>query len=446
MAKRTGLAIILAAGEGTRMKSNLPKILHAVAGRSMVGHVIAAARDAGVDRIAVVAGPGRDDVGAEARRWAPDVTVFTQTDRLGTAHAVLAARDALAVPADDVVVLFGDTPLVSAGTVAAMRQGLAEGAAVVGVGFEARDPTGYGRFIMRDGQLAAIREHKDASPEERKITFCNGGLMALAGKNAMDILQSIGNANAQKEFYLTDAPEVARAMGLRVSAVAADETDVLGVNDRVQLAGAEALMQRRLREKIMREGATLIAPDTVFFSYDTMIGRDVLIEPHVFFGPNVSVADRVIIHGFSHLEGADVGEDAQIGPYARLRPGARLGQKSKIGNFVEVKNAAFGAGAKANHLSYIGDATVGAKANIGAGTITCNYDGFNKARTVIGDGAFIGSNSALVAPVTVADGAYVGSGSVITKNVPADALAVARGRQEMREGWATAHRARNTKS
>lgn len=427
------------------MKSSLPKILHKVAGRSMVAHVIAAAQAAGVERIAVVVGPGREDVGAEAKRMAPDAAIFTQTERLGTAHAVLAARAALSTPVDDVVILFGDTPLVTAGTVAAMRAGLSDGAAVVGVGFEARDPTGYGRFIMDDGNLLAIREHKDASETERRITFCNGGLMALDGKRALDILDSIGNANAQREYYLTDAPEVARANGLRVTAIAADEDDVLGVNDRVQLAGAEALMQRRLREKTMRDGATLIAPDTVFLSHDTKIGRDVLIEPHVFFGPNVTVADRAVIHAFSHLEGAEVGEDAEVGPYARLRPGASLGQKAKIGNFVEIKNASFGAGAKANHLSYIGDASVGAKANIGAGTITCNYDGFNKAKTEIGAGAFIGSNSALVAPVSVADGAYVGSGSVITKNVPADALAVARARQEMREGWAKAHRARNAK-
>lgn len=445
MAKRSGLAIILAAGEGTRMKSDTPKILHRVAGRSMVAHVIAAAQEAGVDKIAVVIGPGRDDVAIEARRWATKAAIYTQTERLGTAHAVLAAQEAFAEPVDDIVILFGDTPLVTSATVKAMRSGLADGAAIVGVGFEARDPAGYGRMIMRDGALTAIREHKDASEEERKIRFCNGGLMALDGKRASDILQAIGNANAQKEYYLTDAPEVALTMGLRVTAVTADEVDVLGVNDRVQLANAEALMQRRLREQIMRAGATMLAPETIYLSWDTKIGRDVLIEPQVFFGPGVTVADKAVIHAFSHLEGAHVGEGAEIGPYARLRPGANLGSKSKIGNFVEVKNATFGVGAKANHLSYIGDASVGAKANIGAGTITCNYDGFNKAKTVIGEGAFIGSNSALVAPVTVADGAYVGSGSVITKNVPADALAVARGKQEMREGWAKIHRARNAK-
>ena len=444
-AKRTGLAIILAAGEGTRMKSSVPKILHKVAGRSMVGHVIAAARAAGVEKIAVVVGPNRDDVAAEARLLVPEAEIFVQAERLGTAHAVLAAQAAIAQPADDIVILFGDTPLVSAQTVITMRAALAGGASVVGVGFEAKDPAGYGRFIMQDGQLAAIREHKDASEAERKITFCNGGLMALQGGQALTILKAIQNNNAQREYYLTDAAEVARAQGLTVTAIATSEDDVLGVNDRVQLSGAEAIMQRRLREKIMRDGATLIAPDTVYLSHDTKIGRDVLIEPHVYFGENVTVADRAVIHGFSHLEGAIVSEDSHIGPYARLRPGAVIGTAARIGNFVEVKNTVFGAGAKANHLSYIGDATVGAKANIGAGTITCNYDGFNKAKTEIGAGAFIGSNSALVAPVSVAEGAYVGSGSVITKNVPANALAVARGRQEVMEGWADKHRARNSK-
>ena len=444
-AKRTGLAIILAAGEGTRMKSSVPKILHKVAGRTMVGHVIAAARAAGVERIAVVVGPNRDDVAAEARHLVPDAEIFVQTERLGTAHAVLAAQAAIAQPADDIVILFGDTPLVSAQTVTTMRAALASGASVVGVGFEAKDPAGYGRFIMQDGQLAAIREHKDASEAERKITFCNGGLMAMQGGQALTILKAIQNNNAQREYYLTDAAEVARAKGLTVSAITTSEDDVLGVNDRVQLSGAEAIMQRRLREKIMREGATLIAPDTVYLSHDTKIGRDVLIEPHVYFAENVTVSDRAVIHGFSHLDGAVVAEDAHIGPYARLRPGAVIGTAARIGNFVEVKNAVFGAGAKANHLSYIGDASVGAKANIGAGTITCNYDGFNKAKTEIGAGAFIGSNSALVAPVSIADGAYVGSGSVITKNVPANGLAVARGRQETVEGWADKHRARNSK-
>ncbi|MGL4495990.1 MAG: NTP transferase domain-containing protein, partial [Beijerinckiaceae bacterium] len=333
---RSALAIVLAAGEGTRMKSAVPKVLHAVAGRSLVGHVLAATQAAGVAHLAVVIGPDRDDVAQDVRRIAPDAGIFVQSERLGTAHAVLAARAALAKPVDDVIILFGDTPLVSPDTVLAMRRALADGAAVVGVGFEAKDPTGYGRFIMQDGQLTDIREHKDASAAERAITFCNGGLMAMAGSVALDLLNGIGNANAQKEYYLTDAPALARRKGLRVAAIATSEDDVRGVNDRVQLAAAEALMQQRLREAAMRNGATMIAPDTVYLCHDTVIGRDVMIEPHVVFGAGVTVADRAVIHAFSHLEGAAVAEGASIGPYARLRPGAQIGAKAKIGNFVEV--------------------------------------------------------------------------------------------------------------
>ena len=437
---RTCLAVILAAGEGTRMKSALPKVLHQVANRSMLAQVLASVQAAGADRIAVVVGPGREDVAAEALRVEPACEIFVQSERLGTAHAVLAARKALEAGCDDLVIAFADTPLVQPETFAALRAPLADGASVAALGFEARDPTGYGRLLQQDGALVAIREHKDASEAERAVTLCNAGLIGLDGARALEILTAIGNANAQKEFYLTDAVEVSRKLGGRAVCVVAPETEVMGVNDRVQLAAAEAVLQKRLREAAMRAGATLIAPETVFLSYDTQLGRDVVVEPNVVFGPGVRIGEGAVIHAFSHLAEASVAAGASIGPFARLRPGARIGEQAKVGNFVEIKASDIGAGAAVSHLTYIGDASVGARANIGAGTITCNYDGFDKARTIIGEGAFIGSNSALVAPVQVGDGAYVGSGSVITKDVSPDALAVARGRQVEKAGWAEAFR------
>lgn len=437
---RSCLAIVLAAGEGKRMQSDKPKVMHAIAGRSMLGHVLAAVAEAGADAIAVVAGPDREDVAAEARRHAPGADVFVQRDRLGTAHAVLAAKEALARGYDDILIVFADTPLVRAQTFAAMREKLSAGASVAVLGFEAADPEGYGRLLSEHGVLSAIREHKDASASERQITLCNAGLMALAGKGALALLASIGNDNAQKEYYLTDAVAMSGAAGGTAVAVIADETEVMGVNDRIQLAAAEAVIQRRLRDNAMRGGATLIAPETVFFSHDTKLGRDVVVEPNVFFGCGVCVADNAVIRASSHLEEATVGPGATIGPFARLRPGARLGANAKIGNFVEIKAAEIGPGAAVSHLTYIGDAKVGAKANIGAGTITCNYDGFGKYVTEIGAGAFIGSNSSLVAPVKIGDGAYVGSGSVVTRDVEPDALVVARGRQVVKPGWASAFR------
>lgn len=437
---RSCLAIILAAGEGTRMKSRRPKVLHEVAGRSMLGHALAAVARAGADEVVVVIGPDRADVAAEVAAVLPAAGVVVQVERKGTAHAVLAAREAIAREHDDILVAFADTPLVRPETFAALRRALGDGAAVAALGFEARDPAGYGRFVVHDGVLEAIVEHKDASEAQRKITFCNAGLMALDGRHALAILDGIGSANAQNEFYLTDAVAVARAKGLKAVALTAPESEVQGVNDRVQLAAVEAEFQRGKRREMMLAGATLIAPETVFFSFDTAIGRDVVIEPHVVFGPGVAVADGAVIHAFSHLEGAVVGEGATVGPYGRLRPGAKLGPKAKVGNFVEVKAAEIGEGAKVSHLTYIGDASVGAGANIGAGTITCNYDGFFKYRTVIGAGAFVGSNSSLVAPVTIGEGAYVGSGSVVTKDVPSQALAVSRARQIEREGWAKSFR------
>lgn len=439
---RRCIAVVLAAGEGTRMNSARPKVLHEIAGRPMLGHVLAAVAGAGAERVAVVVGPGRDDVARAARAVAPEAGVFVQAERLGTAHAVLSARPALEEGFDDVVVAFGDTPLVTPETFAALRAPLAEGAAVVALGFEARDPTGYGRFIRSGERLTAIREHRDATAEERAITLCNGGLMALRGDLALQILGRIGNGNAQGEYYLTDAVEVAGAMGLEAVAVATTEDEVQGINDRAQLARAERTIQERLRRHAMAGGATLQAPETVFFSHDTKLGRDVVVEPNVFFGAGVVVEDGAVIHAFSHLEGAHVSKGANVGPFARLRPGAAIGPKAKVGNFVEIKNADLGPGAKVSHLTYLGDATVGAEANIGAGTITCNYDGFRKHRTTIGEGAFVGSNSALVAPVTIGAGAYVGSGSVITEDVPADALGLARGRQAVKENWAGEFRQR----
>ena len=438
---RSCLAIILAAGEGTRMKSARPKVLHAVAGRSLLAHALAAVAEAGAQSVVVVISPERPEVGEEARALLPGVQLAPQHERRGTAHAVLAAREALAAGHDDILVAFADTPLIRPETFTALRAELAAGAAVAALGFEARDPSGYGRLVERDGTLEAIVEHKDATPEQRAITLCNAGLMALSGEHALSILEAIGDDNAQREFYLPDAVAIARSRGLRATAIRAPENEVQGVNDRAQLAAAEAEFQRRKRLAVMAGGATLVAPETVFFSFDTQIGRDVVIEPNCVFGPGVSVADGAVIHAFSHLEGAEVGPSASVGPYGRLRPGAKLAEKAKVGNFVEIKAAEIGSGAKVNHLTYIGDASVGAGANIGAGTITCNYDGFNKARTMIGAGAFVGSNSALVAPVAIGEGAYVGSGSVITEDVAADALAVGRARQVEKPGWASRFRA-----
>ncbi|MDR3375710.1 MAG: bifunctional UDP-N-acetylglucosamine diphosphorylase/glucosamine-1-phosphate N-acetyltransferase GlmU [Ancalomicrobiaceae bacterium] len=442
MSDRTSLMIVLAAGEGTRMKSATPKVLHEVAGRPLVAHAVAAALAAGADRLAVVVGPGREDVAKAVSKLAPHVTVFTQGERLGTAHAVLAARAALSEPADDVIVLYGDTPLVRPETLKRVRAEIASGSDVVVLGFNAENPMGYGRLLIEDGKLVAIREERDATPEEKAVRWCNSGIMGFAGGNVLSLLDSIGNANTKGEYYLTDAVENAASCGLKARVVAGEEEEFRGVNDRAQLADCEAIWQARRRREVLTAGVTLIAPDTVFFSYDTEIAPDVVIEPNVVFGPGVRIESWARIRAFSHVEGAVVRSGALVGPYARLRPGADIGREAHIGNFVEVKNGLIEAGAKVNHLSYIGDARVGAKTNIGAGTITCNYDGFGKYRTDIGANAFIGSNSALVAPVTIGDGAYVGTGSVITEDVPAEALAIARGRQVVKPERATELKAR----
>jgi len=436
MPRRTCLAIVLAAGEGTRMRSRLPKVLHQLGGSSLLVHVMKAASAAGTNDLAVVVGPGEEAVTAEARKYAPKAQIFEQRERCGTAHAVLSARKAITRGAEDILVIFGDTPLVQAETLSKLRAALAQGAAVAVLGFEPVRPQGYGRLVMHGRDLVAIREERDATPEERKIALCNGGLMALAGKHALAILTRIGNANAKGEYYLTDAVAIARDMGLKAVAIETSEDDVRGINTKVQLAEAEALLQQRLRTAALEAGVTMIAPETVFLSADTKLGKDVIIEPNVVFGPGVTVEDGAIIKSFSYMEGARIGKDARVGPFARLRPGADLGKNVRIGNFVEVKQAKIEAGAKANHLTYIGDAHVGEGVNVGAGTITCNYDGAGKHRTEIGKGVFIGSNSALVAPVKIGAGAYIGAGTIVTKNVPAGALAIARAKQTVKEGWA----------
>jgi bifunctional UDP-N-acetylglucosamine pyrophosphorylase/glucosamine-1-phosphate N-acetyltransferase len=437
MSVRSCLAIVLAAGEGTRMRSSLPKVLHAIGGRSLLAHVLRAVGDIKDTAAAVVVGPDQEAVAAEAERVLRGVQCFVQRERRGTAHAVLAARPALERKADDILIVYGDTPLIRAETLNRLRAPLAAGAAVVVLGFRPADPSGYGRLVVEGGNLVAIREEADASEAEKKIGLCNGGIMALAGAHALPIVDRIGDHNRKREFYLTDAVEIARSMKLAAAVVEAEEDEVRGINTKAQLAEAEAVLQRRLRQAALEAGVTMVAPDTVFLSTDTTFGKDVVIEPYVVFGEKVTVEDGAVIHAFSHLAGAHIGKKCSVGPFARLRPGTRLGESVRIGNFVETKEAAIAAGAKANHLSYIGDASVGANANIGAGTIFCNYDGTAKHRTTIGQDAFIGSNTALVAPIDIGDGAYVGSGSVITGNVPADALAIGRARQVVKENWAT---------
>ncbi len=436
MPRRTCLAIVLAAGEGTRMRSAQPKALHVLGGQSLLAHVMEAATAAGTGNLAVVVGPDQGAVAAEALKRSPKAQIFEQRERRGTAHAVLSAAKAIGSGADDVLVIFADTPLVRAEALSNLRGALAEGIAVAVLGFKPADPRGYGRLIMRGEELVAIREDRDATPEERKIVFCNGGLMAIAGQHALAILKRIGNTNAKGEFYLTDAVAIAREMGLKAVAIETLEDDVRGINTKAQLAEAEAVLQKRLRTSALDAGVTMTAPETVFLSADTKFGKDVTIEPNVVFGAGVTVDDGAMIYSFSYLEGAHVGKNARVGPFARLRPGADLGQDVQVGNFVEVKETKMERGAKAKHLAYIGDARVGADANLGAGTITCNYDGVAKHRTDIGKGAFIGANSALVAPVKIGDGAYIGTGSIITKDVPAGALAIARAKQAVKEGWA----------
>ena len=445
MTGRTSLTVVLAAGEGMRMQSSMPKVLHPVAGQSLLAHVLGAAPKGAGASLAVVIGPNHQAVSDEAKRARPDATVFIQRERLGTAHAVLAAREAVARGADDLLVAFGDTPLISAATFERLRAPLKNGAALAVLGFRAADPAGYGRLLVEGDQLVAIREHADASTEERAIKLCNAGVIAFDGRRALEIIEKIGNANSKAEYYLVDAVAIARQLGLEAVVIETSEDEVRGINTKAQLAEAEQVMQTRLRRAALDAGVTMIAPETVFLAADTTFGNDVTIEPFVVIGPGVSIGDGAVIHSFSHIVQASIGKKASVGPYARLRPGTSLGEGARIGNFVETKAATLGAGVKVNHLSYIGDAHVGANANIGAGAITCNYDGFAKHRTTIGAGAFVGTNSSLVAPVKIGNGAYIGSGSVITRDVPDDALALERSEQTNREGGAKRYRETKTR-
>ena len=428
--------IVLAAGKGTRMNSDLPKVLHPVAGEAMLIHAMAAGAALDPARVVVVAGHGAEAVRTAVLAHDPEAQVVIQAEQLGTAHAVAQAAPALDGFAGDAVVLYGDTPFIRPETLARMAQARARHDIVV-LGFEAADPGRYGRLVMADDDLERIVEFKDATEAERAITLCNSGVVMAAAPVLFDLVEEVGNDNAAGEYYLTDIVTLARARGLSATAVTCAEAETLGVNSRAELAGAEAAFQARARAEALETGVTLPAPETVHFARDTVVGRDALIEPYVVFGPGVTVESGALIRSFSHLEGCHVSRGAVVGPYARLRPGAELSEDVRIGNFVEIKNALLAEGAKVNHLSYIGDAEIGEGSNIGAGTVTCNYDGVFKHRTTIGKGVFIGSDTMLVAPVTVGDGAMTGSGSVISRDVEPGALALARARQENKPGFAT---------
>mgnify|MGYP001553746493 CR=1 FL=1 len=429
--------IVLAAGQGTRMLSDLPKVLHEIGGVPMFAHALASGRALEPARSVVVAGHGFDAVERAAKAIDSEIAVARQSEQLGTAHAVAQAAEALAGVAGDAVVLYGDTPFIRPETLEAMTRARADGADVVVLGFEAADPGRYGRLVVEKGELTRIVEYKDATEAERAITLCNSGVVMADAALLFDLVGAVGNDNASGEYYLTDIVEGARARGLTSVAVTCDEAETLGINTRAELAAAEAAFQARARARALENGVTLVAPETVYFAQDTVLGRDAVIEPNVVFGPGVTVATGARIRAFSNLEGCHVSRDAVVGPYARLRPGAELAEGAKVGNFVEIKNAEIAEGAKVNHLTYIGDAHVGARANIGAGTVTCNYDGVFKHRTQIGADSFIGSDTMLVAPVTVGDGAMTATGSVITSDVPPGAMAVARARMEIKPGFWT---------
>jgi bifunctional UDP-N-acetylglucosamine pyrophosphorylase/glucosamine-1-phosphate N-acetyltransferase len=429
------LSIILAAGEGSRMKSALPKVLHPVGGLPVVSHVLRTVQQFG-SKVAVVVGPDHDAVEAAVVRFETGAQISRQEQRLGTGHAVQQARAAFEAAAGHVLVLYADTPLVTAETIGQIVRKLDDGADMVVVGFRPGNPTGYGRLLTEGGRVRAIREHKDASEAERLIDLCNSGILGFRGDTLRAVIDRIDNKNAKGEYYLTDAVELANGDGKRVDFIEADAGELVGVDNREKLAEAEATFQQFKRKEVMANGVTLRDPQSVWFSWDTEIGRDVTIFPNVVFGPGVKIADNVEIRAFCDIEDADIGEGASIGPFARLRGGAELGPDVHLGNFVEVKKSKIGAGTKAGHLSYLGDADIGAKTNIGAGTITCNYDGVNKDKTIIGDNVFIGSNASLVAPVTIGNNAYTASGSVITEDVPADAMAFGRARQVNKDGYA----------
>ncbi|RVT83504.1 bifunctional UDP-N-acetylglucosamine diphosphorylase/glucosamine-1-phosphate N-acetyltransferase GlmU [Rhodobacteraceae bacterium CCMM004] len=431
----TTALIILAAGKGTRMASDLPKVLHEIGGAPLLVHAMASGQVLSPARTVVVAGHGAEAVEAAALRHDSAAEVVRQTEQKGTAHAVAQARPALADYQGDALVLYGDTPLIRPETLERMMQARRDHAVVV-LGFEAADPGRYGRLKTEGDTLLGIVEFKEATEEERAITLCNSGVVAADAATLFDLIDAVGNDNASGEYYLTDIVAIARERGLGATVVRCDEAETLGVNTRAQLAEAEAAFQARARAAAMAEGATLTAPETVYFARDTVLGRDVVVEPHVVFGPGVTVEDGATLRAFSHLEGCRVGRGATVGPYARLRPGTDLGEGVKIGNFVETKNAEIATGAKVNHLSYVGDARIGARSNIGAGTVTCNYDGVSKHRTTLGEDVFVGSGTMLVAPVTLGDGAMAAAGSAITKDVAAGDLAFGRARQDNKPGLA----------
>jgi bifunctional UDP-N-acetylglucosamine pyrophosphorylase/glucosamine-1-phosphate N-acetyltransferase len=434
-------AIVLAAGKGTRMKSALHKVLHPIAGRPMLLHLLDHLAELAPARTVIVVGDGRDQV--EPIAAGAGATLVVQEPQLGTAHAVLQAKDALAGFDGDILILYADTPFVTAATMRHMVARLQDTPGAVVVASRPADPKSYGRILAEsDGTILKMVEYRDASAEERGIALCNSGLMAVRAQALWPLLARVGNANAGHEYYLPDLVMIAAAEGLRSTVFEVEAAEVEGINSRAELAAAEARWQDKRRAEMMAAGVSLAAPETVWFAFDTSVGRDTSIEPNVVFGPGVAIGEDVRIRAFSHIEGATIAAGAVIGPFARLRPGTEIGEGARVGNFVEVKQASLGKGAKANHLAYLGDAEIGAGANIGAGTITCNYDGYFKSKTWIGEGAFIGSNSALVAPVSIGKGALVAAGSVITRDVAEDAVALARGEQTEKPGAAAAFRAR----
>ena len=427
--------VILAAGKGTRMDSDLPKVLHKIGGAPLLHHAMLSAQALEPERTVVVTGHGADQVEAAARAFDQDVVAALQSEQFGTAHAVARARDALDGFSGDVIVLYGDTPFITSETLERMVAARADHDVVV-LGFEAADPGRYGRLIVDGDALLQIVEFKDASEEERAVTLCNSGVICADAKALFDLIDDVGNDNASGEYYLTDIVEIARAKGLSATAVSCDESETMGINSRAELAVAEATFQTNARRALIADGVMMQAPDTVFLSFDTTIGRDAEIEPNVVFAPGVTVESGARIRAFSHLEGAHVSRGATVGPYARLRPGAELAEDVHIGNFVEIKNASVDEGAKVNHLTYIGDASIGARSNIGAGTITCNYDGVMKHQTTIGQDVFIGSNTMLVAPVNVGDGAMTATSTTVTQDVPEGAMAIGRAKQDIKAGFA----------
>ncbi len=426
--------IILAAGQGTRMKSDKPKVLHKLAGAPLFWHAMKLGQAIDTEKTVIVVGHGGEEVEFSARAFNPDVDIVWQHEQKGTGHAVQQADDVLKNFDGLVFVLYGDTPMISPETLTKMRKAWEDGSAVTVLGFHAVDPGGYGRLITEGNTLQEIVEAKDATDEQLSIRLCNSGVICATGSVMFDLLAEVDSNNASGEFYLTDLPAIAGRHGLSCRVITCDEAETLGVNSRTDLAAAEAAFQKRARAEALENGTTLEAPNTVTFAFDTVIGRDVIIEPNVYFGPGVTIETGAHIRAFSHLEGCHVSKNCVIGPYARLRPGAEISNGAKIGNFVEIKAAQIEDGAKVNHLTYVGDARVGAGTNIGAGTIFCNYDGVNKHHTEIGKNVFIGSNSALVAPLTIGDEAFIATGAVVTEDVPTTDMAIARTRQVNKPG------------